>query len=87
MHNVIDQAMIGLIATLNAIARMAIFQQPLNVAASQSFSLAAIQLVIDVVANAVAMYYESWAGVPVVEVWARRRWPHMLTTAAIFLFA
>ena len=87
MHNVVDQSMIGVVAAINATTRTVIFQQPLSDAVAQAFGLALIQLAMDFATNAVAMYYESWAGVPVIEVWALERWPHMFVTALLFCFA
>lgn len=86
MHNIIDQALIGVIATVNAIARTVAYQQPMSEAVGQAFSLAVTQLAIDVGVNWVAMYHESWAGVPVIEVWARWRWSFMLAIAGTFVF-
>jgi hypothetical protein len=74
MHNLIEQLMVLLISVVNVLARTVYFQQPIWDAIGQAFSLAAIQLVMEFGANGLAMYYEAWAGVPVVEVWVLHRW-------------
>ena len=83
MHAIIEQMMVVLIAGVCVLGRSITFKQPLREAIGQSFSLATVQLVMELVTNSVAMYYESWAGVPVVEVWVQYRWR---TALWMFLF-
>lgn len=71
-HNLIEQIMIIEIALVNAVARVQLGQSVRD-AVGQAFSLAIIQLALEFVTNCAAMYYESWAGVPVVEVWVQHR--------------
>lgn len=84
MHNMVEQLLILMIAVVNALARRVYFHQPMWEAIGQAFSLAAIQLVMELVANGIAMYYEAWAGVPVVEVWIYHRW-RIAAYMAIFI--